>query len=117
MSDLTGTSAFWDMYTDVEPNEKVTANIGVLNALFCLILLNPTFESDKEHPQEYLRFIKVYEMIKDDNYKYAIVVVHLFKIWAFHLKLLDFPIVSYNDEGVQQIKEYIESKLSQLRKL
>lgn len=101
-------AAFWTLYTDVKSEEKFTANVGILSALFSLMMLNPTFENNDEHPQEYKRFLDVYEEIKSKNYKYAIIVIHLFKIWAYNLGLQNFPDIPYNDEGVQQIKRYIE---------
>ena len=52
--------AFWNMYSDVPPEQKFTANVGILSSLFCLMMLNPTFEEDNEHPQEYKRLLDIY---------------------------------------------------------
>ena len=100
-------SAFKAICSDIPDDQRFTAYVGILNALFSFVILNPTFKKDDIHPQEYKRLLRIYERIKGE--KYTILVVHFFKMWASYLNLHNFPDIPYNDEGVQQIKEYIEN--------
>lgn len=52
-------SSFWSIYCDISEPEKFSANCGVLCALFSLLYLNPTIESDNIHPTEDERIFKV----------------------------------------------------------
>lgn len=100
--------AFWDMYSDISPEEKFSANCGILCVLFSLLYLNPTIESDNTHPAEDDRIFAVYESIKGDNPKYTVLLVQLFRHWADLCHITRFPNNLQNtEESIDKIKSFL----------
>lgn len=101
-------SSFWSIYSDISEDEKFSANCGVLCALFSLLYLNPTIESDNIHPTEDDRILSVYELIKDDNPKYTVLLVQFFVYWAKLYQIDGFPTGLQNtEESVDKIKVFL----------
>lgn len=105
---------FWDIYMaeGLGEKEKFTANVGILLALFSLLFMNPKMKSDKIHPREDVRILKVYDTIKDGSSKYTTLVVSLFKDWAKKFEIKEFPNVSEkeNDNALNEIRSFLSSK-------
>lgn len=74
-------AAFWELYGNLCELEQFTANCGMLCVMYSLLFLNPSMKGDGIHPSEELRIFELYEQIKSDNDKYALLVIHLFDIW------------------------------------
>ena len=101
-------SSFWSIYCDISEPEKFSANCGVLCALFSLLYLNPTIESDNIHPTEDERIFKVYDCIKNDNPKYTVLLVQFFVYWAKLNNIVGFPAGLQNTEkAVDEIKVFL----------
>lgn len=101
-------SSFWSIYSDISEDEKFSANCGVLCALFSLLYLNPTIESDNIHPTEDDRILSVYELIKEDNSKYTVLLVQSFVYWAKLYQIDEFPTGLQNtEEAVDKIKIFL----------
>lgn len=101
-------SSFWSIYSDISKEEKFSANCGVLCALFSLLYLNPTIESDNIHPAEDDRILSVYESIKEDNPKYTVLLVQFFVYWAKLYQIDGFPTGLQNtEEAVDKIKIFL----------
>lgn len=101
-------SSFWSIYSDISEDEKFSANCGVLCALFSLLYLSPTIESDNIHPTEDDRIFSVYECIKNDNPKYTVLLVHFFIYWAELHQIDGFPTNLQNTEdSVDKIKNFL----------
>lgn len=102
-------SSFWNIYSDDKSEtEKFSAGCGVLCALFSLLYLNPTIESDNIHPAEDDRIFEVYDLIKEDNPKYTVLLVQLFRYWADLHQIAGFPNDLQNtEESVDKIKCFL----------
>lgn len=101
-------SSFWSIYSDITEPEKFSANCGVLCALFSLLYLNPTIESDNIHPAEDDRIFAVYDFIKKENPKYTVLLVQLFRYWADLHQIAEFPNDLQNtEESVDKIKCFL----------
>ena len=102
-------SSFWNIYSDDKfETEKFSAGCGVLCALFSLLYQNPTIESDNIHPAEDDRIFEVYDLIKEDNPKYTVLLVQLFRYWADLHQIAGFPNDLQNtEESVDKIKCFL----------
>lgn len=101
-------SSFWSIYSDISETEKFSADCGVLCALFSLLYLNPTIESDNIHPTEDDRIFAVYESVKEDDPKYTLLLVQLFRYWAGLHQINGFPNDLQNtEESVDKIKSFL----------
>lgn len=106
-------SAFWDIYSDINDVRRFSANIGILCMMFSLLMLNPTMTEDGIHPREDKRIFDIYDKIRDENSKYTVLLVRLFKIWADTYDSTDFPLVIDDSESsLQTIRNYFASKPS-----
>lgn len=104
-------AAFWSIYSDINDARRFSANIGILSSLFSLLMLNPNLEEDGIHPREDKRIFDIYDNIKDENPKYTVLLVRLFKIWADVYGVADFPQVNDDSESsLQTIRDYFASK-------
>lgn len=105
-------AAFWDIYTSFEKSEQFTAVCGILCVLFSLLYLNNDLSRDGIHPREDQRIFAILENIKDDNYKYKILTLHMFDIWAKIYDIAEYP--SHNefstDESIECVKEFMSRK-------
>ncbi len=105
-------AAFWNMYNDLKDKELFSANVGILCALFSLLILNPKMEEDNvhPHPKESDRIFSILDQISTDNHKYSLLVDNLFKIWAMYYKIQNFPNVEDNvDESLKQIRSFMNN--------
>ena len=100
--------SFWSIYSDISEDEKFSANCGILCALFSLLFLNPTMESDGIHPSEEDRIIAIYDSIKSDNPKYTILLVSLFTYWAKFHNIRNFP-KDLQEEPIDKIKSFLSN--------
>ncbi len=101
-------SSFWSIYSDIPEDKRFSANCGVLCALFSLLYLNPTIESDKNHPAEDDRILSVYEYIENDNPKYTVLLVQFFIYWAKFYHIESFPTDLQNTkDSVDKIKDFL----------
>lgn len=104
-------NAFWCVFNDLDGREQFTAVVGILCLLFALLMLNPTMEEDGVHPREDKRIFEIYDNVKEDNPKYAVLLIKLFKIWAVITSVKDFPeMTDDSDEGLNVIREYFNAK-------
>ena len=103
-------ASFWSIYSDISEDEKFSANCGILCALFSLLFLNPTMESDGIHPSEEDRIIAIYDSIKSDNPKYTILLVSLFTYWAKFHNIIDFPKdLQSTEKSINEIKSFLSN--------
>lgn len=77
-------SAFWSMYSDLDGNLKFTAMYGIICSLVSLLFINPKLSDDGIHPKPVERIFEYYELIKDENPKYAGLLCHLLYTWAVY---------------------------------
>ena len=104
-------NAFWCVFSDLEGREQFTAIVGILCLLFALLMINPTMKEDTIHPREDKRIFEIYDNIKNENSKYAVLLVNLFKIWAEINSIKDFTeLTDYDDKGLAIIRNYLNSK-------
>ena len=102
--------SFWSIYSDISKDEKFSANCGILCALFSLLFLNPTMETDGIHPSEDDRIIAIYDIIKGDTPKYTILLVSLFTYWAKFYNIRDFPKdLQSTEEPIDKIKSFLSN--------
>ena len=103
-------TAFWNIYNDLNGRELFSANIGILCALFSLLMWNPKMEEDGVHPKESDRIFSILDLIGNENPKYMVLVDKLFKLWAKHNKIQGFPYVDHNlNESLSQIRSFMNN--------
>lgn len=83
--------AFWTMYSDLNGDHKLTAMYGIICSLVSLLFINPELIDDGIHPKPVERIFKYYELIKDENPKYAGLLCHLLYTWAVYTRDNDMP--------------------------
>ena len=103
-------AAFWNIYSDINDEEAISANCGILCALFSLMFLNHNLESDGVHPREDKRIFQVFDQIKDDTNKYADLLVYLFDYWGCHYKIPGYQI-THEDSSIriEKIRIFLEN--------
>ena len=102
-------ASFWSIYSDISEDKRFSAICGILCALFSLLFLNPTMESDGIHPSEEDRIIAIYDNIKSDNPKYTILLVSLFTYWAKFHNIRNFPKDLQEEEPIDKIKSFLSN--------
>ena len=108
-------SAFWDIYNDLKDRELFSANIGILCALFALLMLNPKETEDGIHPRESDRIFYIYDQISSENSKYSVLVDKLFKMWAKCYNIHNFPNINDNvDESMKQIRSFMNNNKTRI---
>lgn len=108
-------AAFWMMFSDLDKEEKFSANCGILCALFSLLFLNPKMESDGIHPSEDDRILTVYDAIKADDERYTMILVILFSYWAELYEIKEFPReLLYTEDSVKKIRSFLSRYKSSL---
>ncbi len=101
-------SAFWKIFVNVEETTKYSANIGIICALFSLLLMNPTLEGDETHPREDNRIFQVYDDIKNENKKYGILIKHLFDYWGKYFSINGYPSgLPNNEDSLEEIRSFL----------
>ena len=100
--------AFWSMYSDLNDKAKLTAMYGIISLLVSLIFINKELIDDGIHPKPIERIFGYYELIKEENPKYAGLLCHLFYTWAVYTGDNDMPKWDrpYN-ELVYQIRDHL----------
>lgn len=105
-------NAFWSVYRDINDARRFSANIGILCAMFSLLMLNPNLAEDGIHPREDKRIFEIYDNIKSESPKYTVLLVRLFKIWANVYGVTEFPQVNNDSESsLQTIRNYFALKI------
>jgi len=84
-------SAFWSMYSDLDDNLKLTAMYGIMCSLVSLLFINSELKDDGIHPKPVERIFVYYELIKDENPKYAGLLCHLLYTWAVYTRDDNMP--------------------------
>lgn len=103
-------SAFWNIYSDINDDRMFSANVGIICALFSLMMINPDLDEDKIHPREDTRLFAFYELMKGDNPKYAVLMKELLDIWGTTYAVKDYPMgLSDTETGLYQIRDFIKS--------
>lgn len=103
-------SAFWDIYSDIDDDRKFSANVGIICALFSLMMINHNLDEDTLHPREDTRLFAFYELMKEDNPKYTLLVKKLLDIWGTTFSVRDYPYgLPDTDGSVYQIRDFIKS--------
>lgn len=104
-------SAFWNLFASVDETAKFSANIGILCALFSLLLINPTLEGDETHPREDNRVFQVYDEIKNENKKYGILIKHLFDYWGKYFSINGYPSgLPNNEDSLEEIRSFLNER-------
>ncbi len=104
-------SAFWKIFVNVEETTKYSANIGIICALFSLLLMNPTLEGDETHPREDNRIFQVYDDIKNENKKYGILIKHLFDYWGKYFSINGYPSgLPNNEDSLEEIRSFLNER-------
>lgn len=103
-------AALATMYSDVDKVKQFSSMTGALCLLLSLLLLNPYLTPDDEHPREDIRVFKAYDFIKNDNYKYALVLRKFFCFWADTLEIANFPEETSDPvSDVETIRKFMSS--------
>ena len=104
-------NSFWSIYSDLDGAEKNTAIIGILCSLVSLIFVNKSLRDDGIHPLPIKRIFTYYDLIKDENTKYAGLLCHLFYAWAVYVHDDNMPKLEgpYN-ETLDMIRAYMLEK-------
>lgn len=104
-------AAFWEINGSLNEQRLFSANCGLLCVLFSLIFLNPNLSVDEDdcHPREDKRLFEIYDNIKGDNDKFALLVIHMFKLWKNFNNIQGFPELNNvnSGEAVNRIKCFI----------
>lgn len=104
-------NAFWSIYSDLSDDERNTAMAGILCSLISFIFVNKTLLDDGIHPLPIERIFCFYDLIKDDNPKYAGLLCHLFYAWAVYVHDEDMPgLDATYEETLEKIREYMLCK-------
>ena len=56
-------AAFWNIYNDLNDRELFSANVGILCALFSLLMWNPKMEEADVHPKESDRIFSILDQV------------------------------------------------------
>ncbi len=106
-------AAFWNIYSSLTGPELFSANCGLLCVLFSFIFifLNPNLSIDEKdnHPREDKRLFEIYDNIKDDNEKFTLLIIHMFKLWKDFNGIQDFPELKNGnlEDAINSIKEFL----------
>lgn len=106
-------AAFWNIYSSLTGPQLFSANCGLLCVLFSFIFLNPNLSIDEKdnHPREDKRLFEIYDNIKDDNEKFELLIIHMFRLWKDFNDIQDFPELKNGnlEDTINSIKEFLSS--------
>ena len=103
--------AFWNIYKDIQGEDRFTANAGILCVFLSFMMMNPLLKEDGIHPREDGRLFSVYDMIVKENPKYTLLLVNMLDFWAKMCKIDDYPKnLEPIGESVEIIKKYFKVK-------
>lgn len=94
-------ASFWTLFSDLDENEKTTANIGVLMGLCSLIFINVDLDDDGRHPDNDERIKVVLINIIEENPHYTGFVTTIFNMWACYYNVSEIQELhknTYNSE-------------------
>ena len=104
-------NAFWCAFSDLDGHEQFTAVVGILCLLFALLMINPSMKEDGVHPCEAKRIFEIYDNVKNNNPKYAVLLIKMFNLWAKINSIKDFPVVTdYSDADLNVIRDFLNAK-------
>ena len=104
-------NAFWSIYSDLNGADKTTAMIGILCSLVSLIFIDKSLSADGVHPLPIERIFRYYDLVKEDNPKYAGLLCHLFYAWAVYTHDEYMPKLEAPYNGtLEKIREYMFKK-------
>ena len=86
-----------------------SAYCGLICVLFSLLYLNPDMIEDGIHPREDKRIFDIYENIKDENIKFTLLIIHMFKFWKDLNNIQGFPEIDNDNpkETICHIKSFL----------
>lgn len=109
-------SAFWNLYSGTNKEEKISAMIGTLSALCSLMFFSENMDGDEQHPNEDERVISVLTEIKDEYSHYLGFVIKLFEMWGFYKGLKDeFAEIRESSESDNDYFEKLIKSISENR--
>ncbi len=104
-------NAFWTLYSDLKGAERKTALLGILCALVSLIFVNTSLEDDGIHPLPIERIFHFYDIIKEEDNKFAGLICHLFYAWAVYSHDETMPRLDKSyEETIEKIRSYMLDK-------
>ena len=76
-----------------------------------ITITDPNMTEDGIHPREDKRIFDIYENIKEENEKFAILIIHMFKLWKDFNSIQDFPELKNGnlEDTINSIKELLSS--------
>ncbi|MFA6200044.1 MAG: hypothetical protein WC679_06550 [Bacteroidales bacterium] len=107
-------ASFWTLFSDVEENEKTTANIGVLVGLCSLIFIND-LDGGGTHPDNDDRIMEVLKNIIEENPHYTGLVTTIFNMWAYYYDVLEIQELQNNTYNSD--RDYLDEILGICKKI
>ena len=101
--------AFWTLNSDLNDEEKTSANIGMLTALCSLLFLDKNLNGGNSHPDNDDRIIATLRNIIEDNNHYLGFVITIFKMWAYTYNIQE--IEALNSKSYNSNLEYLSEIL------
>ena len=102
-------AAFWEINGSLDEQRLFSAYCGLICVLFSLLYLNPDMIEDGIHPREDKRIFDIYENIKDENIKFTLLIIHMFKLWKDLNNIQGFPDLDIDNpvEAIYHIKSFL----------
>lgn len=102
-------AAFWEINGSLAEQRLFSAYCGLICVLFSLLYLNPDMIEDGIHPREDKRIFDIYENIKDENIKFSLLIIHMFKLWKDLNNTQGFPDLDIDNpvEAIYHIKSFL----------
>ncbi len=107
-------SAMWSIINDLKGQEKFTATCAIILMFFSLMLINPSLEGDGIHPREDIRLFSAYDKLKEENDKYRLLIIGLFKLWSINDPSFPKNLIN-SDASITEIRNYLERKYSRIK--
>lgn len=102
--------AFFEIYNDIQGEERFSAICGMMSVFFAFLMLNPGLNSLGVHPREEKRLMTIYDEIVKENPKYTLLLVQLLDFWAKICHISDYPKdLLPTDDSVQVIRQYFST--------
>jgi hypothetical protein len=101
-------NAFWTLYFDLDGKDRNSALLGILCALVSLIFIETSLKDDGVHPLPIERIFYFYDVIKEENTKYAALMCHLFYAWAVYTHDENMPpLEAPYEDTIEKIRTYM----------
>lgn len=100
-------AAFWSIYADINDDRRIAANAAIMCVFFSFLVYDPEQKLTNDHPTDYRRLFNVYDMIKDENPKYAQLLIGLLDFWAKTNSIKNYPFdLPCCEESVEKIIDF-----------